>query len=265
MIRRDMRPQSDSPVSQWALIQQIDHAHLAGQLAEHWGTSGFAPLEPRGELLWAIYHHDDGWRAWDLDPRIEPSHHRPAGFTEMQASQSLAIWTESIEIAAAAGPLQAYAVAGHFSVLARRLAAWNSDPAEAELAISFVAEYDRRRAAWLAEWSALEPEKNTPEVADRAVAQLQFFDALSLWVCCSEKPEPDEVPSPAGPVLTLDPLDSQRIVLAPWPLTIEVLNLEVPARLVPAQAYVSQAELAAAPSQSLRLRWQLLPPTAKAP
>ena len=112
MIRRD-EPADGAP-SHWALISQVEHARLAGRLAEPWVDGPFAPLWPRDELLWAIEHHDDGWRQWEACPGVDSRTGRPRNFTEMPAAEALAIWRHSVDAAAAAFPLAGYVVAGHF-------------------------------------------------------------------------------------------------------------------------------------------------------
>jgi len=257
MIRRDV-PAADHAPAQWVLISQIEHAHLAGRLAEHWGANGFAALEPRRELLWAIRHHDDGWQDWDRAPNVDPARRVPRAFTEMEIADSLAIWTGSINAAAAAGTLEAYLVAGHFCALAQRASAWHddADPGWADVK-KFVADYDARRQQWLADWQRDDPRAHTRAVAETALAQLQFFDSLSLWFCCAEPSGTEVAPTPAGPELTLAPRGAGRVVLSPWPLTVGQLNLEVAGRTVPAGNYPSREALAAAPSQPVNLRFEL--------
>lgn len=254
MIRRDV-----SPPPAWILISQIEHAHLAARLAEHWGAGDFAPLWPRRELLWAIEHHDDGWREWDLAPGVDRSNGRPRSFTEMEPADSAAIWSASIETAREAGPLEAYVVAGHFCVLARRVSGWLSADIRSEIVEPFLARYESLMTGCLSAWQAMDPAGNTRAAAERALAQLQFFDVLSLWFCCSAASEAEAVQAPAGPLLTLTPRGSERVELAPWPLLVPQLHVESEGRLVAAKCYGSREELAAVSAQSARLRWQLLP------
>jgi hypothetical protein len=258
MIRRDL-PAGDGAPKRWALISQIDHARLAGRLAEHWGAGGFAPLSPREELLWAIAHHDDGWKAWETAPQVDPATGVPRSFTEMEIDDSIAIWSASIDGAARAGNLQGYVVAGHFCALARRAAAWKkADPAWPR-AEAFIAAYEGRMEEWLADWQKQNRPANTPAIARRALAYLQFFDSLSLWFCCAEATEPDTVETPDGPELTLAPETSELVRLSPWPLAVEQLDLEIAGRIVPAGRYGSSELLAAAASQTVLLRWELRP------
>jgi hypothetical protein len=258
MIRRDV-----SPPPAWILISQIEHAHLAARLAEHWGAGEFAPLWPRRELLWAIEHHDDGWRQWDLAPDVDPTNGRPRSFTEMEPADSAAIWSASIETARDAGPLEAYVVAGHFCALSRRVSGWLSADIRSEIVEPFLTRYENLMTGCLNSWQAMDPILNTQAAAELALAQLQFFDVLSLWFCCSAASESEAVQAPAGPLLTLTPQGSERVELTPWPLQVPQLHVEAEGRLVAAQSYDGREELAAASAQSAQLRWELHPSSAR--
>jgi Protein of unknown function (DUF3891) len=225
----------------------------------HWGAGGFVPLEPREELLWAVVHHDDGWRQWDRAPEVDPTTGIPRSFTEMRVDDSLAIWAGSIDGAGLAGPLQGYLVAGHFCALARRAAAWRQGEPDWPQAEQFVSRYESKMDAWLEAWQRVDRRRNTARNAQRALEQLQFFDLLSLWFCCAEATGPDVVPTPGDGELTISPQDSHCLRLAPWPLRVGALNLEIPGRIVPVGRYDSRELLAAAPSQPVLLHWDLLP------
>jgi hypothetical protein len=256
MIRRDAG--ATGAPTQWTLISQIDHATLAGQLAEHWGAAPFLPLVPRESLLWAIYHHDDGWRHWETAPDAEPKHGRPRSFTEMEIEDSLVIWSGSIAIAAEAGHLEAYVVAGHFSALARRTAAWKSHDPNWSRVERFLVDNDRLMQSSLAAWQGIDP-ANTAETAQRALSQLQFFDSLSLWFCCAAATEPDTVDPPGGPRLTLTPVSETQVRFSPWPLAVPATNLEIRGRVVPMSRYRGREALAAVPFQTVQLDWRLEP------
>ena len=257
MIRREAGNSSEDS-AHWTLISQTDHALLAGQLAEYWGAGGMAPIEPRRELLWAINHHDDGWRDWEMHPGVDPVHGRPRSFTEMELEDSVGIWTGSIKTSAQSGPLETYLVAGHFRALAER-ALVKGDSAGLQTAYEFIESCESRMKRSLEAWQHQNPAANTREVAEQALAQLRLFDLLSLWFCCAPASQVETVETPLGPDLTLRPLDAQHVQLSPWPLTVAGLDLEVPAVRIPRARYANGAELAAAPSQSVILRWTLQP------
>jgi hypothetical protein len=262
MIRRDSTAGSER-FGRWILISQIDHARLAGRLAEHWGAGGYAPPVPRDELLWAIYHHDDGWRNWDESPGVDPQRGWPRNFVEMELGDSLAIWEASIRAAEQAGKLEALLIAGHFCALLRRASAWQSTDPARPAAERFLANYDRVMSAWQRDWQAESSLKNTPQRARQALAQLQFFDALSLWFCCAAASEFETIATPGGPALSITPFDPPQMALDPWPLDVESLNLDVSGWAIPMAHYQNRAEVAAAPSQPVSLRWHLRPLAAK--
>ncbi len=256
MIRRDGSA-VEQTVGQWILISQVDHAHLAGKLAEHWGGPGFAPLDPHDELLWAITHHDDGWSPWEQAPDVDPNTGQPRQFVEMELVDSLEIWSGSIDAAARHDPLSGHLVAMHFAVLARLSAPWRKRHPNWPLVEEFLAKYDRLSQDWLQAWQAVNPVQNTPQRADRAYAHLRMFDNLSLWFCCAPAECTEIVETPGGGDVTLVPTDPRHIRVTPWPFTVESLNLEVSGRAVPIRRYADRAELAAAPAQPVTLRWQL--------
>ena len=265
MIRRESSaPQAAG--AEWILISQVDHARLSGRLAERWGGGGVAPLVERDELLWAIAHHDDGWSEWEKSPDVKPELARPRSFIEMELADSLEIWAISITGAAEFGPLAGYVVAGHFCALLRRYdEGWKNDKTLSAEADRFLATYESLMDGCLKAWHGRRPADNTPERAALALAQLQFFDALSLWFCCQEATEADELPTPSGPTITLLPLARQagagplRVAMTPWPMTVDSSNLEIQGRAVPARRYESSEDLAAVPEKPVEIRWHLQP------
>ena len=56
MIRREM-----DEGAAWCLVPQIDHAHLAAEIAAHWRPLQDEEPAIRADLIAAVQHHDDGW------------------------------------------------------------------------------------------------------------------------------------------------------------------------------------------------------------
>lgn len=265
MIRREGIDSDGTRV--WLLIDQIEHARLAGTLAQHWQLGQILPERVRAEWLQAVLHHDDGWAEWDAQPGVDPRNARPFNFNEMPTAESTAIWRHSIAAAAACGPLAEYAVAGHFRALLLRFDSWRKADATARQAgEQFLQFADATLATALAAWQS--PAKGlTLHVAERALHLLQFFDALSLWFCCEPRTMPQSFTPPRlGPV-TFDPLcGSARIAdqpatvaVTPWPFDCNSLDLCVAARAIPVLPYTC-ARL----DQNLRLalprlHWRLAP------
>jgi len=241
MIRRELATGS---TQRWMLIAQIEHARLAGEIARQWSAARGASSRQDQQVLSATYHHDDGWEAWDAAPRIDPSSGRPYSFMEMPLTDSLAIWRRSIERNEMFGPLAAAIVAGHFLMLLS-----GSSSIEKPAARAWVAEFEQRRDAWLARWYQAAPDEHTPAAARRARDYLRHFDALSLWLCCAPRSEPQAFSTPAGEV-TIKPLSAaeteQRFSIEPWPLSLERLRLNIFGERVPARRYRDWRELATA-------------------
>ena len=256
MIRRN----TTGPGGQasWVLVSQVDHAQLSGQLAEAWEGLDLRDGSERDQLISAIYHHDDGWAEWEENQQIDARTGRPRQFTEMDLSDSLNIWTRSIEAAAAAGPLAGYAVAGHFIDLRRTSVARNDeDTPDALLARHWTADFEARQTEWLAAWQSTGQDTDSYEVGQIAVATLRFFDVLSLWLCCAERTNPAEFCLPDNSQVTLTPKNADRVTVSPWPFADDELDFSVPGRAVLARAYRDADDLANADGATVTVHWRL--------
>ncbi|MCE9605107.1 MAG: DUF3891 family protein [Planctomycetia bacterium] len=288
MIRRDVTLADGRPG--WAMISQLEHARIAAEVARAWNVAEFPLALPHEELLAAVLRHDDGWLPWEMRPTVVDG--KPRDFMEMPLDESLAIWRRSIAVAQNLGPLAAYAVGSHFAALCR----WSHEKAHhtatwLHLAEEFIDEQDELARERLAELVAraraaqqepveihlveIEARKN----ADRAWHALQFFDRVSLWLCCSERREPEtvSVPESLGTGLgafRFTPVgfrskaagadDTPRgaeivaeILVEPWPLVGERLDLATLAEAVPQADYDSPDTLARAQREPVPLAWSL--------
>lgn len=91
------------------LISQLDHAHLAYELAGAWGNGSTPGLPLREWLLPAVRGHDDGWFEWERHPdEVRPG--VPRSFTEMPADAAVSIWSRSITLCAGGSPSLAEAM-----------------------------------------------------------------------------------------------------------------------------------------------------------
>jgi len=249
MIRRDTTL-SDGRLG-WVLINQTEHARVAGELAAAWGRDPFLALAS-DEVLPTVFRHDDGWAEWERQPGIDPEHARPFEFLEMPPIQANEIWRRSIDHLADLGPLSQYMVASHFVGLRRK-----SDPPPDGPRARFITEFDNRAQQWYADWQAADADRNVDAVADLALRQLQFFDSLSLWLCCADRSEPHAMTAPCGRDVLLTPVSGTAIAVSPWPFIVSTLDLSVPGRAIPAGDYESSDDLASAPCASVELYWQL--------
>jgi hypothetical protein len=168
MIRREIT--TADGVKQWLLISQVEHARVSGELALQWRE------EYSDDVVNAIAHHDDGWAAWEAQPKLNPELGAPFSFLEMPVPAALVIWDHSIAAAGEYGPLAAYIVAGHFYNLLS-----NSDNANDPLAVAWLAAKRKHRTGWLDEWVRADP-THTLEYAKRAQQMLLVADLFSLFI-----------------------------------------------------------------------------------
>lgn len=254
MIRHDSTLNDGSPA--WVLISQVDHAHLAGELAESWRDG----LPTIGVLLPTIFRHDDGWRTWERSPTIDPDDQRPRSFLEMPSTEAHEIWRASIDGVADLGPLAQYVVAEHFCRLRRA-----GEASHDAKVLAFLREYAEHCQRWLSRWQAEDPSRNTLAVAERAVDWLQFFDQLSLWLCMAQRLQPHEFALPGGEKMTLTPkppaADWQRVCVEPWPWNAGERELRVGGRRIRQQPLTSDAELRQllVSAEMVEFRWKMTP------
>ena len=252
MIRRETTSDDGSPA--WALISQIDHARIAGELATDWGNAEVDHYPCADIVLPTVFHHDDGWAEWEQQPAIGPASGKPLAFTEMPNDVAHAIWRRSIERVARWGPLAQFMVAEHF----RRLRL-SGDEREDQGVQGFLKEYGRRCEQWRSEFvnaAQLAPESNVPELA---VDFLQSFDLFSLCLCCSRGAATYELPLPGQRKLALE-IGVREVVVDPWPWSVPRKTLRVTAALIPAEPLTSDCQLRKRmQTTQVAIAWRLLP------
>jgi hypothetical protein len=281
MIRRD-------DGGDWLIIEQIKHANLAAEIARVWGNEQFEPLVldrafPSAAIYHAVFHHDDGWSEWDLAPRLDPRSGKPRDFREMRMRDATAIWTKSISAAAKLFPLAGYAVSRHFCCLAEQVRRGGRHDPEDLAAVTEFLERQTAVQARLEQKAELhgwgEDFRRHRELAYRTV---QFFDRVSLWLCCADEREPQEFTSPMGEVVTFSSgpttpvtgasapsvyrLQTSRpdyqewsVAIEPFPLSDDAHEFRVDARRIPARGYADDTELQATWNDAphVQLAWTL--------
>ena len=282
MIRREIRFANAEP--RWLLVSQVEHARISGLLAKSClgkfpqkvgaGASVDGLNRVRKELLETIVHHDDGWAAWEAEPQFD-ERGRPLSFRELPLTESMPIWTASIETAAQLGGLAGWLVSGHFLVLLES----SEKVTHAAAVEAWQAEMNARRAQWLERWQQVDPPLHSHALAAEALAWLQLLDVMSLWLCSvcpgggeriTEWPESYRVgPGCAGATefscgepggFTERLVDAERCEarIDPWRFDVDELAIDATGWTVPVREYRSAAELHGAMS-SHRLSWLLLP------
>jgi hypothetical protein len=270
MIRRELKLNDNSAI--WLLVSQVEHARISGELVRNWREE-FSP-----DVVEAITHHDDGWAAWESEPKLNPALDAPYSFLEMPVAESLVIWDNSIASARKFGPLGGYIVAGHFYNLLA-----DSDHAKEPPAVAWLTAKRKVRTSWLDEWIRAD-RSHTLEYAKAAQQMLLTADLFSLWLCC-DCPVDATGESILGdsamklrtnsllarfnfgsPEFTIcESLSKHRVEglswivpVEPFPFRDSPLSLHAKAVAVPVSKYGSLQEMLSA-SWDLELDWQLVP------
>lgn len=79
------------------LVRQTDHAVLSGFLAREWGNDLFKRPEPFESVRLAAAEHDNGWREWELKPRIDPRTRLPYSFMSLPTEEHIGLYQRGIE------------------------------------------------------------------------------------------------------------------------------------------------------------------------
>lgn len=229
----------------WLVISQVDHARIAAEIATVWGSDELSPLPWPEILVPAIRMHDDGWKEWEAEPQVDPVSGGPRNFTEMPMPEATAIWSRSIAQAAKKHPLAGLWVSKHFAHLAMMARpARRADKTEKAAIDQFVIGQKTLRSSFRR--AALSMFHDIPELEaaiEVGFKWLQFFDALSLWICCALETEPATFSLPDDRQLTAQPQSSENIVLTPWPLKPKLLTLSLSARRIVSRPYPDAAQL----------------------
>lgn len=242
----------------WLLIAQVDHAELAAEIAAAWRPD--ASLIGRlSDFAYAVEHHDDGWREWERSPTVDPEG-RPRDFMEMSMPVATRIWSDSIDVAAGESPWCGLWVSRHFCYLAELAIDHREDSADRGAASQFVLDQEQNQRKWR---SAIGGEAMSDGHSPHEIAGLhglQFFDRMSLWLCCTEPREPLEITDGSGNATRWAPLDARTIRVQADGLTVEELELSAPTVAIPRREYLSDADLQSAITDGERgsLSWKLV-------
>jgi hypothetical protein len=224
-------------------IAQPDHARVAGVFAEAW-RDGAGP-----SLVFASYHHDDGWIDWEKAPTID-DRGRPHHFLTIPMDDRVAVYRRGIELLATTDRAAGLLTSLHFGrLLAEGLEALEGDARRT--AEDFLAE----QSTWEAQTGR---QLGEPEGVEADYRVLRTVDYLSLLLCMRPLNELD------GPSLTTMTLriEGQRVILDPYPFDADELTVTVAARVLPATTFddgeTYRSALAGAPVRELS--WTLTRP-----
>jgi hypothetical protein len=261
------------------LIEQVEHAQLAGELAAHWGNEQFTAPEPRDSVHLAAAVHDDGWREADEQPLFNAEARRPLHFLEIGMRDHVPLYRRGVERIVEMDPYAGLLVSMHWTGLYR--SRWGMQSGKVEFADDAL--QDEVVAAEEQRWIALKREL-TRHVRRGDLEHglwhnyelLQAWDLLSLYVClANHDPAPDGTARPLTetlksidqepgvrtiegvPVrpagervdLALRALERGVVAVDPYPFATDV-DCRVSARVIPDDAYDSFETVASAVSSA---------------
>ncbi|CAN5744566.1 hypothetical protein BH23GEM3_BH23GEM3_10990 [soil metagenome] len=244
------------------LFDQYSHSLLCGTLAQHWGAPPFAPVPHAVQRAAEI--HDGGWREWDRSPRLDPKTGHPHPYSDMPSADYLDIWERGLDEAWAVGDVTGLLVSLH----AMRFFGRKTLPEEQ----AFFAAQRAREAEALRRLGG--PSDDPDALAEPFAtwhAWMFFWDALSLFLCERwSSPWSVRIPaaSEAGTEVRAERAEDAEphtrlteVYVDPYPFVGEIA-LEVPARVIPAARYRTQAELdeAIRHAELRTVQWNLVPP-----
>ena len=248
----------------WRLIEQPDHAAMAGRLAEAWARP--ASIDPAiwPRLIEAIARHDAGWCEAERAPAVD-AHGRPHSFKTLPLPAHIAIWRRGVKQLMRRDPYAGLIVALHARWLYTDLM-HPTDRDDAARVQALLDELDQQidlaigglQAAGEAERAAVQP--RALMTARRLASAL---DGLSLQLCgalpAGELPGPLAFGERAAPLRLA--AQGERMTVTPWPFAQDAVTLTLPARDIPDVAYDDGAALAAALREAtpMTLRYRLAP------
>lgn len=227
------------------LLRQHDHALAAGAIAHAWRTIGEGSGRLPHRLVLAVSLHDVAWRELDASPRLDPDTGRPYSFDTHPLDEKLRAYRTGLDRMAAVDPHVGLLGSLHYSSFVD------------EGSASEFLEHERDRRRRLARSAGPDGSDEAIRRARRELPWLQFLDHLSLRLCSSPPPVPDdELPpwmdrtsaleAPDGRSVTIEWDGEDAAVLDPWPLADDAVVLELPVRDLPERSYPDAAALEAA-------------------
>ena len=148
---------------------------MAGKIT----SPNFPKLEP--EIIQAIAVHDDGWKQID-EPSRQKKSRRPLSFFEEAPADIFRAWKGSITAATQIAPIAGILVSEHFCRIARDFSRAATTPPEISQVLTTFVEREIAQQEELRE----QQDRDAKEI-NLLVDVLQFFDLLSLYVCCGSQ------------------------------------------------------------------------------
>jgi hypothetical protein len=239
------------------LIRQTDHAVLSGFFAREWGNELFQRFEPFESVGLAASEHDNGWREWELEPRIDPKTRLPFSFMSLPTDAHMEIYQRGIERVVRNDRYAGLLVSTHASGLYDRaratipgFSAKYVKTAESELVSGFLQALRLQQLRLKVDLRA-DPackELVQEKALERNARRLEALDRLSLYFCMNVTPhdatiEGVPVDDHGSEVdWELRPDGPNAISLGPYPFRREPLQVSILTRRVPKRLYTDSLD-----------------------
>lgn len=243
------------------LVSQVDHSHIAGLLAAHWGNAQFARPTPFVSMVLAAQEHDSGWWEWEIRPTLNEAGYPPdyiGSIRHLGRGVWLDMYRRGIQRLAEQDPYAGYVVSMHGAGLLTQgmgLLPYMPDYTDDPHVVAFLDEQKALRAGLLArlQGDGVGPELLTEERFWTNFKLMEVYDQFAQFLCNrypfnsrERKNGPtntlSNTPAPIGPgqddvVLTVDAQDETRAIVRPYPFAVDPLVVSFQGRLVPNRAY----------------------------
>jgi len=241
---------------QLVLIRQTDHAVLAGFFAHGWGNELFKRPEPFDSLSLAASEHDNGWREWELQPRIDPKTRTPYSFMSLPTDEHIALYQRGIERVVKsdhyAGLLVNLHAAGLYDRARATMPGYSAKyikSAETDQVNAFLQALKLQQLRLKVDLRANTATKNyTDEKLLAAHAKLlEALDRLSLYFCMGGAQDAtiDGVPMDDQGTevdLELRPMGLNTVAVGPYPFRKEPLQVSILMRRVAKRMYTNSED-----------------------
>jgi hypothetical protein len=178
-------------------------------------------------------------------------------------------------------PLSAYAVSRHFCFLSQQVRVAGRHGADDLAAVArFLVEQDAKQAKLAEEAESYGWAEELERYQELGYRTVQFFDRVSLWLCCADEKEDQTMTAPMGETVTFSPQRAAqshaetssviyrlegsrpdfrhwRVAIEPYPLAGETHDFSLEARRIPVRVYADDEDLQATWSSAptVRLTW----------
>ncbi|WP_158807035.1 DUF3891 family protein [Beijerinckia sp. L45] len=229
------------------LINQTDHARLAGQFAAHWGNSTFELPRRRESLLRAATFHDAGWSRYETEPSYDVDRQAtPTFFQVPNTAKHLAEHARAISWLSGIDPYAGLLMSMHRTGLWRnrygavKTPAPLNKPSTEPLVVEFIEKHEQIQRSVSQAFSK-------DEIATD-YQMLQFFDVFSLAFCTKEFQEgtfelvPTGYGKAPGIALRMELVEEGVVKVSPFPFDAAGLKVGFLYMELAPKTYASETE-----------------------